>query len=213
MSCIKTFHFLKLKMQFILNRSDYGGIGMAVILVNKFVLKVGELIIASAQVQEAGELIALTKQIDTETDFLMRDPGEFNIDLKNEEKLINSKRNSESECLLVAKVNGEMVGTLRFSSNRYSRYKHKGQFVISVKKAFWGYGIGGKLIETMLAWADAYGFLKIKLEVDANNDRAIALYKKMGFEQEGLLRMDKYVGNEIFIDSIVMGRINNSKSK
>jgi RimJ/RimL family protein N-acetyltransferase len=137
----------------------------------------------------------------------MRDSGEFNIDIKNEEKLITSKRNSENELLLVAKVNGRIVGTLRFSSNRYNRYKHKGQFVISVLKDFWGNSIGTLLMETMISWADTYGFIKIKLEVDSNNTRAIKLYEKMGFQQEGILRMDKYIGNNTYIDSILMSRI------
>lgn len=181
---------------------------MAIILPESYNLKIGKLIIESAKIEDAEELIALTKKLDSETNFLMRDSGEFKIDIKNEERLISSKANDESEILLVAKINEKIVGTLRFSSNRYSRYKHKGQFVISIQKDFWGFGIGSRLMETMINWADGYGFLKIKLEVDSNNERAIRLYEKMGFEQEGILKMDKYIGNNIFIDSIAMGRIN-----
>lgn len=186
---------------------------MAILSPTTYNITLGTLIIESAKLTDAAALIELTKTIDSETEFLMRDSGEFKIDMKNEEILINSKRNSESELLLVARVNDKLVGTLRFSSNRYNRYKHKGQYVLSVLKDYWNQGIGTRMIEVMLAWADDYGFLKIKLEVDANNIRAIGLYKKMGFEEEGILRMDKYIGNGTYIDSIAMGRLHYPKSK
>jgi RimJ/RimL family protein N-acetyltransferase len=186
---------------------------MAIIKPHYHTLSIGELIIEAARIEDAEELIELVKRLDSETDFLMRDSGEFNIDIKNEEKLITSKRNSDSELLLVARVNKIIVGTLRFSSNRYNRYKHKGQFVISIAKDYWGHRIGSLLMESMINWADAYGFIKIKLEVDSNNERAIRLYKKMGFEQEGVLKMDKYIGNNTYIDSILMSRINLNTKK
>jgi len=46
------------------------------------------------------------------------------------------------------------------------------------------------------------------LEVDSDNLRAINLYEKLEFVQEGILKYDKYLGNGIYIDSIIMSRIN-----
>lgn len=60
----------------------------------------------------------------------------------------------------------------------------------------------------MINWADNTGIVKITLEVDSDNLRAIKLYEKFEFEQEGILKYDKYLGNGLFIDSIIMARVN-----
>ncbi|MEG2289016.1 MAG: hypothetical protein RSA29_12275 [Clostridium sp.] len=41
-----------------------------------------------------------------------------------------------------------------------------------------------------------------------NNLIAISLYRKFGFIEEGLLKYDKYLGNGVYVDSIIMGRVN-----
>ena len=171
-------------------------------------LNIGLLTIGSAEVEDAEEIISFVKQVDGETSFLMRESGEFNMSLENEEGFIKNKLESNTELFLVAKLNGNVIGTLGFMNNQLKRYKHKGQFGISIKKEFWGNGIGSKLIETLLVWADSVGIGKISLEVDSNNLRAISLYKNFNFKEEGILEKDKYLGNGVYIDSIVMGRIN-----
>lgn len=181
---------------------------MAIILQKKYTLSLGKLIIESAKLEEAEKIISFIKEVETETNFLMRESGEFNMSLENERKFIESKINNNKEIFLTAKVNGNIVGTLGFATSPLNRYQHKGQFGISISKKFWGYGIGSKLIETMISWADNNNFVKICLEVDSNNRRAMRLYQKFGFEQEGILKLDKHLETGIFIDSIVMARIN-----
>lgn len=181
---------------------------MAHIGLKQLNLSIGLLTIESAQIEDAEEIIAFIKQVDSESPYLMRESGEFNMSLENERKFIEDKLLSQNEIFLVAKVNGKVIGTLGFSSSHYKRYKHKGQFGVSIVKQYWGCGVGRQLIETLLNWADDVGIVKITLEVDANNLRAISLYKKLDFEEEGILKNDKYLGNGVYIDSIVMGRIN-----
>ena len=143
--------------------------------------------------------------------YLTREPGEFNMSIENEIKFIKNKANNDKEIFLTAKVNGNIVGTLGFTTSSLKRYQHKGQFGIAILKEFWNYGIGSKLIETMINWADNNNFLKICLEVDSNNERAIKLYEKFGFQQEGILKFDKYLEKGVYIDSIIMSRINKER--
>jgi RimJ/RimL family protein N-acetyltransferase len=181
---------------------------MAIVLANRYMLSIGELFIESATVEDAENIISFIKQVEIETDFLLREADEFNMTLENEKSFIDSKRNNEKEIFLAAKINGKIVGTLGFASSPYNRCKHKGQFGIAISKDFWGYGIGCKMLSLLVDWADRSGLTKITLEVDSNNERAIALYRKFGFEEEGLLKYDKYMGNGSYRDSIVMARIN-----
>ncbi len=182
---------------------------MAMIHSKHYNLSIGELTIESAQLADAEEIISFIKQVESETDFLIREPGEFNVSVEEERKYIENKLKSDIEVFFTAKVNGRIIGTLGFATIPYNRYKHKGQFGISIMKDFWNYGIGHKLIDTLIKWVDHIGIIKTTLEVDSDNLRAINLYKKFGFTQEGILKDDKYIGHGIYKDSIIMARINN----
>jgi [ribosomal protein S18]-alanine N-acetyltransferase len=49
-------------------------------------------------------------------------------------------------------------------------------------------GIGGALVEACVAWARGRGAREVVLHVFPHNPGAIALYRKHGFEERGLLR-------------------------
>ena len=53
---------------------------------------------------------------------------------------------------------------------------------------FRGRGIGKRLIAQALDAAQAFGLQRVELTVRENNVNAIALYKKVGFEIEGVQR-------------------------
>ena len=53
---------------------------------------------------------------------------------------------------------------------------------------FRGKGIGRKLMRRTIGAAFAFGLTRIELTVRENNVNAIALYKSLGFEIEGLHR-------------------------
>ncbi len=64
-----------------------------------------------------------------------------------------------------------------------------------------GRGIGRALLEAGIDWARGQGAHTIHLEVDSGNDRAIGLYRSLGFEEWGR-RPDYYPGS----DAILMRR-------
>ena len=62
-------------------------------------------------------------------------------------------------------------------------------------------------METLLDLADNWlMLLRVELEVYADNERAIALYEKMGFQREGLRRMAT-VRRGRYIDECSMARL------
>lgn len=164
-------------------------------------------LIRNAQIEDAEQLIELIPRLETETDFLLREPGEFKITLEQERAYIKNKLESENDLFLVAEVNGKIVGTLGFGGNTLKRYRHQGQFGMAVLKKYWGKGIGSALLETLLEWADSKGLLRISLQVYATNERAKKLYKKFGFEEEGRLRKDCILSSGEVIDTIIMARV------
>ena len=180
---------------------------MALVERQVYDIDIGKLIIESARIDEAKEIIIFVKAVDNETNYLMRETGEFNISIKEEKEFIRDKEKSYNSIFLTAKVKGKIVGTIGFSGNSLKRYRHKGQFSIAILKDYWNYGIGSKMLSVMLDWADKNEFKKITLEVDDINEKAIKLYQKFGFEIEGKLKNDKYLGNGEYRDSFIMARL------
>lgn len=180
---------------------------MAIVESKRFEGKGLSFIIRSARIEDAEQLLELIPKLDSETPFMLREPGEFNMTLEQEREFIKSKQDSERDLLLVAEVDGEIVGTLGFSGNTLRRYRHSGQFGMAVLKKYWGRGIGSALLGMLLEWTDSKGFLRVSLQVYATNSSAIRLYKKFGFEEEGRLRKDCIISSGEFVDTIVMARV------
>ncbi|HFN0401367.1 TPA: GNAT family N-acetyltransferase, partial [Vibrio parahaemolyticus] len=82
---------------------------------------------------------------------------------------------------------------------------------IGVHDQFHGLGVGSKLIETITELADNWlNVRRIQLEVNADNEAAIGLYKKHGFEIEGEA-IDASFRDGEFINTYYMARIRPSK--
>ncbi|HHC6783606.1 TPA: GNAT family N-acetyltransferase, partial [Vibrio parahaemolyticus] len=82
---------------------------------------------------------------------------------------------------------------------------------IGVHDQFHGLGVGSKLIETIIELADNWlNVRRIQLEVNADNEAAIGLYKKHGFEIEGEA-IDASFRDGEFINTYYMARIRPSK--
>ncbi len=89
-------------------------------------------------------------------------------------------------------------------------HSHVGTLGIGLLPGFRGQGIGTNLITATMAAALDRGILRIELTVHANNKPAIALYEKVGFEKEGILR-DQTLIDGNYIDSIMMAAIRHAR--
>ncbi len=91
---------------------------------------------------------------------------------------------------LVAELNGEVVGGAGLHTTMPNVRRHHAMGLgISVAKAVQGRGVGTALMSALLDYADRWaGVLRIELTVWADNERAIRLYRRFGFEVEGRLR-------------------------
>lgn len=165
-------------------------------------------IVRSAIENDAKNLSEVRLQIDGETENLDREKGEAYIDESGFEQIIKDDTESVNNVFLVAEVNGRIVGFSRCEGNKLKRTSHKVEFGICVLKEYWGYGIGTNLLKESVQWADANGIKKITLNVLETNNKAIMLYKKYGFEVEGILRKDKLLSDGNFYNTILMGRFN-----
>ncbi len=107
----------------------------------------------------------------------------------------------------VAEVDGKVVGNIGFEHSQRPRTAHCGSFGIGVHDDFHHLGIGTKLIATVLDLADNWLQIKrVQIEVNCDNDAAIACYKKLGFEIEGQAKGSVFRHGE-YIDTYYMARL------
>ncbi|MFZ5967088.1 MAG: GNAT family N-acetyltransferase [Bacillota bacterium] len=156
---------------------------------------------------DAIELSELRVKIDGETENLDRESGEGLLTPEDFEKLIYEDSIAEKTIFLVAEVEGKIAGFARCEGSKLSRFRHKAEFGICISKKYWGYGIGKVLLENTLTWADAVAIEKISLTVVQTNIKAIQLYKRYGFIEEGLLIKDRIHKDGNYYNTVIMGRL------
>ena len=157
-------------------------------------------------VDDAVELSKLRVKIDGETENLDREPGEGFLTPNDFRKLIYEDSISKNNLFLVSEVEGKIIGFARCQGNTLCRFRHKAEFGIGILKEYWGNGIGNILLENILFWSDSMKIEKISLNVVETNIKAIALYKKYGFVEEGLLKRDRLHKDGRYYNTVIMGR-------
>ncbi|MFH2058746.1 MAG: GNAT family protein [Pseudomonadota bacterium] len=159
-----------------------------------------ELIVKEAEEIEAIELIKYVSVIRRESKFLAIDTSGYKINILDVKKYIKACRESDMQALLIGWVQNEIVGHLALRSCIWQRMRHTGEVIISVSKKNWGIGIGPLILDALLDWAQKTKVIKkVKLRVQSDNDRAIAVYNKLGFLKERSIAWG-------FFDHLVMGR-------
>ncbi|WML26205.1 GNAT family N-acetyltransferase [Neobacillus sp. OS1-33] len=166
--------------------------------------------IRTATTNDAKNLSEIRLQIDGETENMDREKGEDFIDPTGFEKIIEIDTNHQRNLFLVAETYGKIIGYTRCVGNDLKRFLHKAEFGLGVLKDFWGYGIGKNLMKETISWADVNGIKKIVLYVLETNERGIELYKRLGFEIEGLLKKDRILSDGKYYNTYMMARYNES---
>lgn len=93
---------------------------------------------------------------------------------------------NELENVIVAELNGEVVGFCRRGAYRDQDVSKCGEVMaIYILKKAQGMGIGRALMEKALSALSASGYTQCKLWALANNEHAAGFYEKMGFAPDG----------------------------
>ena len=163
--------------------------------------------IRPANTDDAEAMLAYVRPVAEETEFFVIQSDEFPPTVEAEREWIQDHVNDPGRILLLAEVNGTIVGNVSFEVGAFRRISHRGSLGVSVAKQWWGRGIGAALLQSLLDWATANPLIeKVCLDVFATNERAIALYVKFGFLEEGRKSRDIKRGSDEYVDTIMMYR-------
>ena len=164
------------------------------------------MIIRTIREDDAEQFLDLRKQLDTETKFMLLEPGERKTPLAEQQTQIDMLLGEENQTIFVAEQKNQLIGYLEASGGMYQRSKHSAYLVIGILQAFTGQGIGTLLFQRGEEWAKQRHIHRLELTVMVNNTRGIALYKNQGFVIEGT-RRDALVRNGHYIDEYYMSKL------
>jgi RimJ/RimL family protein N-acetyltransferase len=106
----------------------------------------------------------------------------------------------------VALAEAEVVGWCDIRRHFFPAHAHRRTLGMGIIPRYRGRGLGRRLIDATLAAAFDAGFVRIELDVHADNARAIALYDRVGFVREGVTR-DAFFADGTYLDAIAMAMI------
>lgn len=143
-------------------------------------------VIRKAAVSDAENILEYCKAVGAETDNLTFGAEGISLTVEKEREYLKSFTDSDKQLYLVAEENNAIVGTAVFSGLSKARLSHRAEISISVKKAMWGNHIGTRFMERIIDFAKNTAHTEIiSLEVRSDNERAISLYRRFGFEKIG----------------------------
>lgn len=125
------------------------------------------------------------------------------------EKIKNKIMNiTSNDFWFVAEDNHKVIGVSILNRHSNSRKKHVASITIMVDSNYNSNGIGTLLMKELINLSDNVIKLKrLELQVFADNEKAIKLYKKFGFVKEGVQKYSA-IKNGVYTDELIMARIN-----
>lgn len=164
--------------------------------------------IRPVRVKDAEAVLSIQREVVGEKDYFIAVSEEFNKTTEEHQEWIQKIIEHERETMFVAEIEGKVVGWIVFKSQERKRMHHTGSFAIMLQKDCRNKGIGKLLIHELLRWAEEHPIIeKVSLGTFSTNTRAIELYKKLGFVEEGRkVKEFKFSENE-YVDDVLMYKI------
>lgn len=123
------------------------------------------------------------------------------------EAVLNGKCGEDPRRLLaIVEVKGQVVGHGRvFPAGFGHKDRHVADVGIALLAPYRGLGIGTKMLEYMITWATRAGYVKLTAAVIASNWRALNLFARFMFVQEGV-RERQFRIQDRCVGEVLLGR-------
>jgi RimJ/RimL family protein N-acetyltransferase len=172
---------------------------------NEINLKSGDrLVLRKPSEGDAFSMIKYLNAVGGESDNLLFGKDEFYLTVDKEAEYINKINSDSNALMLLGLIDGELVSVAQLGSLGRKRISHNSELAISVKKEYWGKGVGTAMMEELLRFAREHNVIRnVSLGVKADNTNAIRLYEKSGFRQVGIHK-DYFNINGTYYDELIM---------
>lgn len=142
-----------------------------------------------ARPEDAPALLGLHARVLAEDRWFIAGLAELPDTVDSMRARIRSFDSSPNSTFLVARDGPGPVGFLTLSGGGLRRITHVARLEVMVDAPHRGKGVGRALVAAGLQWARQNPMIrKVSLAVFDDNERAIALYQSLGFQEEGRRR-------------------------
>jgi RimJ/RimL family protein N-acetyltransferase len=156
--------------------------------------------------EDAQALLALKRQLDMETSFMLLNPSERTEQAREIADELRRMVRAGNSIVILAEAGNDLVGYVEAQGGRFQRNRFTAEVVIGVLDRAAGRGVGGRLLKGLEAWAAEHGLHRLELTVMAHNERALRLYGRMGFVVEGTRRECLSVDGQL-VDELLMAKL------
>ena len=141
-----------------------------------------EALLRSPNASDAAQMLDYLKKTAGDTEFVIRYPEECTETADQEGAFLQRILDSGLDMMIVCEIDGKIAGNCQIAFHRRIKTKHRAGVAIGIIREYWGLGIGTAMFTELIAAARQRGVYQLELEVIEGNERAMGLYRKMGFE-------------------------------
>ncbi len=168
--------------------------------------------IREVKTDDAYSFTELMKQVEIEAEYMLMEPGERKGTPEQTVKWLEQIEKKKNSTIFVAEhEDHRLVGYLAVIGGDTIRTKHTAYVIIGILKGYTGRGIGTRLFTKLDEWAKQKHILRLELTVVVQNEAGVALYKKMGFEVEGIKKSSLMINDNLF-DQYYMSKLYEPKA-
>lgn len=160
--------------------------------------------IRQAEIEDAESLLNCIKIYIPHSEYVPKLEQEIKLTIEQEREWISSFLANENSLLLVAEHENEIIGNIDLTGNRRKIMQHTGVIGMGMLKEWRNSGLGTALLKLTIEWAKENEILElIWLQVYTENKLGLNLYRKMGFEENGIMK-DFFKHGEKYFDNLTM---------
>jgi RimJ/RimL family protein N-acetyltransferase len=168
--------------------------------------KGNHVVIRSAGHDDVEAIIAYSTHIlNTFLDVVLTTPEEFKPTAEDQKNWIDRHNTSPDGFLAIAVCDGQIIGMIHLLAHSKKKASHIGEFALSVRGEYHNQEVGSELLNCLVEWGKTNPTIeKVILNVNSTNEKAICLYRKFGFEIEGVNKKAVKQSDGRYFDNLQM---------
>lgn len=152
-----------------------------------------EVTIRPAVQSDLDGLVAVIREVTEEDAYLT---AESVVELLDDEEVVLRNDKREFRIFFVATVEDRVVGWVHLRSPNFAILRHTAELTMGVEAEYRGYGIGSRLMEHGLEWAESNGYEKVYQSLPATNQDAVRFLEQHHWETEAIRKAHFKIGGE-----------------
>lgn len=145
--------------------------------------------IRQAEIEDAEELLNCVKAYVPQSDYISKLEQEIKLTIDQEKEWINSFLTNSNSLLLVAEFENKIIGNIDLTGSQRKVMEHTAVIGMGMLKEWRNFGLGTALLKSGIEWAKENPILELLwLQVYTDNKLGLGSYRKMGFEENGIIK-------------------------